>query len=143
MKLRHLIFIIFLACLLISQVSASENISYNNNTTKINFEGVNFTIPQGFGQSKAAENFTDLGSDGKTSFYINELKDEIVITVISDWMGMSLDDLKKDNATKTSVKGHKGWNYTQDKLHYFAYVHKDKGILIGVTNETRLYEVIL
>ena len=143
MKLKHLLLMIFFACLIIGQVSASENITYNNNTTNITFEGVNFTIPQGFGQSKSVENFTELGSDGKTSFYINEIKDEIVITVISDWMGMSLDDLKKDNATKTSINGHKGWNYTEDNLHYFAYVHKDKGILVGVTNETKLCEIVL
>lgn len=143
MKLKHLIFAILFASLIISQVNAGENITYSNNSTNITFEGVNFTIPQGFGQSKGVEKFTELGSDGKTTFYINETKDQIVISVISDWMGLSLDDLKKENATKVTINGHKGWNYTQDKLHYFAYVHKDKGILIGVSNQTRLYEVVL
>ena len=104
---------------------------------------MDFTIPEGFGQLKDNEDFNDLGSDGKTCFYINEAKGEIQITVISDWMGMSLEELYKDGATKTKINGHNGWNYTENDLHYFGYVHNDTGILVGVTNETRLFEVIV
>ncbi len=138
------LFLIFvLSCFVVSQVSAEKDISYLDNTTNITFEGVNFTIPQGFGELKDDEDFNDLGSDGQTCFYINEAKGEIQITVISDWMGMNLDELYKDGAKKSTVNGHKGWNYTEDDLHYFAYVENDTGILVGVTNETRLFEVIL
>ena len=127
----------------ISQVSASENITFFENSTNITFEGINFTIPEGFGVHKGTEDYDELGSEGKTSFYIDEQNGEIVLTVVSDWMGLSLDELKTDNSTKTTINGHEGWNYTEDGLQYFAYVHDDKGILVGVTNETRLYEVIL
>ena len=126
-----------------SNAYAGQNIDYLQNTTNITFEGVEFTIPEGFGQLKNDEDFNDLGSDGKTCFYINEAKGEIQITVISDWMGISLDELYKDGATKTKINGHKGWNYTEDGLHYFGYVHNDNGILVGVTNETRLFEIIV
>ena len=146
MNFKNVILILsclILACLIMTQVSADENVSYFDVSKNITFEGVDFTIPQGFGESKDDEVFDDLGSDGKTTFYINEYKGEIVITVISDWMGMSLEELKKENATKASINGHDGWNYTEDGLNYFAYVHDDKGILVGVTNQTRLYEVIL
>jgi hypothetical protein len=84
-----------------------------------------------------------LGSDGKTCTYLNEANGTIVITVISDWMGLSLDELKTDNCTKAKIDGHEGWNYTEKNLHYFAYVDGEKGILVGATNETRLNEVIL
>jgi hypothetical protein len=144
MKLNKIIILIsmlIIVCLVSN--SYAENVTYSNETTNITFEGVNFTIPEGFGQLKDDEDFNDLGSDGKTCFYINEAKGEIQITVISDWMGMNLDELYKDGATKTKVNGHHGWNYTQDGLHYFGYVHNDTGILVGVTNETRLFEVIL
>jgi hypothetical protein len=146
MKVKNFIFIllvVLLAASVIMQVTAGSNVNYSNESENITFEGVNFTIPKGFGESKDVEDFDDLGSEGKTSFYINEANGEIVITVISDWMGMSLDELYKDGAVKSSINGHKGWNYTENDLHYFAYVHDDKGILIGVTNQTRLYEVIL
>lgn len=129
--------------LIICAVSAGENVTYSNQSKNITFEGIDFMIPQGFGESRDMENFDELGSEGQTCFYVNEASGEIVITVISDWMGMSLDELYKEGANKTLINGHKGWNYTEDGLHYFAYVHDDKGILIGVTNETRLYEVIL
>ena len=56
---------------------------------------------------------------------------------------MSLNELYKDGAVKSKINGHEGWNYTENDLHYFGYVQNDRGILIGVTNETRLYEVIL
>jgi hypothetical protein len=126
-----------------THASAGDDVKYSNETKNITFEGVDFTIPQGFGESKDDEDFDDLGSEGKTTFYINEYRGEIIITVISDWMGMSLEELEKENATKAKINGHEGWNYTEDGLNYFAYVDGDKGILVGVTNHTRLYEVIL
>ena len=146
MKLRN-VWVIFsilaLACLLCSQVSAGENIDYFNNSTKISFEGVDFMIPEGFGEYKDVEKFTGLGSDGKTTSYINETNGKIVITVISDWMGISVDEFKTNNSKKATIDGHSGWKYSEDDLNYFGYVDGDKGILIGVTNETRLYEVVL
>ena len=132
-----------LLLLLMGIAGAGDDVEYLNESRNITFEGVDFTIPEGFGESKSSQDFNDLGSDGQTCFYINEANGEIVITVISDWMGMSVDELYKDGAIKSSVNGHSGWNYTDGDLHYFGYVHDDKGILIGVTNETRLYEVIL
>ena len=144
MKLNKIIILIsMLIMLCLASNSYAENVTYSNESTNFTFEGVDFTIPEGFGQLKDNEDFNDLGSDGKTCFYINEAKGEIQITVISDWMGMSLEELYKDGATKTKINGHSGWNYTENDLHYFGYVHNDTGILVGVTNETRLFEVIL
>ena len=143
MNIIKAISVIIFACLLIGMVSASDDINYFNNTTNITFEGVDFTIPAGFGELKDSQDFNDLGSEGQTCFYINEAQGEIQITVISDWMGMSLDELKKDRATKTKLNGHEGWNYTENNLTYFAYVENDTGILVGATNETRLFEVVL
>lgn len=144
MKLNKIIILIsMLIMLCLASNSYAENVTYSNESTNITFEGVDFTIPEGFGQLKDNEDFNDLGSDGKTCFYINEAKGEIQITVISDWMGMSLEELYKDGATKTKINGHSGWNYTENDLHYFGYVHNDTGILVGVTNETRLFEVIV
>ena len=144
MKLNKIIILIsMLIMLCLASNSYAENVTYSNESTNITFEGVDFTIPEGFGQLKDNEDFNDLGSDGKTCFYINEAKGEIQITVISDWMGMSLEELYKDGATKTKINGHSGRNYTENDLHYFGYVHNDTGILVGVTNETRLFEVIL
>jgi hypothetical protein len=142
MKVK-VILLMLLLFLFLGMACAAENVNYSNQTKNITFEGVDFTIPEGFGESKADEEFKDLGSNGQTCFYINEWKGEIVITVISDWMGMSLNELYKDGAVKSNINGHEGWNYTENDLHYFGYVQNDRGILIGVTNETRLYEVIL
>ncbi|MBE6499649.1 MAG: hypothetical protein E7Z80_03745 [Methanobrevibacter thaueri] len=142
MKLK-LVSLLFFLMLIIGFVSANDNVSYSNESKNITFEDVDFTIPQGFGISKDNQDFDKLGSQGKTCFYINEANGEIVITVISDWMGLSLDELYKDGATKTNINGYEGWNYTEDGLHYFAYVNDDKGILVGVTNQTRLFEVVL
>ena len=71
---------ILLIFLLIGIASASDDINYFTNTTNITFEGVNFTIPQGFGELKDAQDFNDLGSEGKTCFYINDAGGEIQIT---------------------------------------------------------------
>lgn len=140
---RIFVSLVILTFLLVGMVSADENVNYSNESKNITFEGVQFTIPEGFGESKDNEDFNDLGSEGQTCFYVNEAKGEIIITVISDWMGMSTDELYREGAVESTVNGHEGWNYTEDGLHYFGYVHDDKGILIGVTNETRLYEVVL
>ena len=140
LKLLSLTLLIFM---ILGAVCASENISYFNESKNITFQDVRFTIPEGFGESRDAEDYDDLGSTGRTCFYINEYQGEIVITVISDWMGMSLEELQKDNSTKSSINGHEGWNYTEDGLHYFAYIHDNMAVLVGVTNETRLYEVII
>lgn len=141
--MKRLIISALLVFLIAGFASAAEDVHYSNETQNITFEGVDFTIPEGFGESKDSEDFDDLGSEGQTCFYINEAKGEIIITVISDWMGMSLEELEKEGANKVKINGHEGWNYTDDGLHYFGYVHNDKGILVGVTNETRLYEVVL
>lgn len=134
--------VVLVILFLIAPVS-SGNIDYFNETTKIAFEGMEFMIPTGFGQSKDVEDFNDLGSDGKTCFYINEAQGEIIITVISDWMGMSLDELYQDGAQKVTINGHEGWNYTNENLTCFGYVDNDTGVIVAVTNETRLQEVIL
>lgn len=142
MKLK-LFLLVFIAVILLSAVSASENITYSNESKNITFEDMNFTIPAGFGQTKNTEPFEDLGSHGKTCFYMDENHDEIVISVVYDWMGMHLDELHKDGAVKSTVKGHEGWNYTEGDLHYFSYVVDDKGIIVAVTNETMLDDVIV
>lgn len=146
MRLKQMLVMILVAVSLFALVSvagAGENIDYFNNTTEINFEGINFNIPLGFGESKVSEDYKDLGSDGKTCFYKNEAQGEIIITVVSDWMGLSLDELKEPGANKIILNNHKGWNYTKNDLHYFAYLYGDKGVIVGVTNETRLNEVII
>lgn len=146
MNFKHVILavcIIFILSITILSISATDNISYSNESSKINFEGIDFVIPMGFGQSKSIEDYGELGSHGKTSFYINEYGGEIVITVVSDWMGMSLDELKKDGAVKSSIKGYEGWNYSEGNLTYFSYLNDDKGIIVGVTNQTRFNEIII
>lgn len=143
MNLKHLILIFLIGFLMVSQVNASDNVKYFDNDTNISFEGMNFTIPMGFGESKNTEDFNDLGSDGKTCFYISEDYGHIVITVISDWMGMSLDEMYQEGASKTTINGHEGWNYTKNNLTSFGYVHDDHGIIVSVTNQSRLYEVII
>ena len=142
MKLR-LFSMIFVAALLLASVSAADDVDYSNETRNITFEGINFTIPEGFGESGDIEDFDDLGSYGQTCSYINEFNDEIVITVISDWMGMNVDELYKDGAVESTINGHKGWNYTEDDLYYFGYIQDDKGVIVGTTNETLLSEVIV
>lgn len=143
MNPKHLISIIVIGFLFMSFANASDNVKYFEEDTNISFEGMNFTIPVGFGESKDAEDFDDLGSDGKTCFYISEDYGHIVITVISDWMGMSLDELYQDGASKTTINGHEGWNYTKDNLTTFGYVHDDHGVIVAVTNQSRLFEVII
>lgn len=143
MNFRHVILAALIIFVLIAPVCASENASDFNNSTKITFEGIEFMIPLGFNESKDAQDFDNLGSQGKTCFYINEYGGEIIITVASDWMGMSLDELYKEGASKAKINGHEGWNYTEGNLTYFGYVDGDSGIIIGVTNQTRLQEVII
>ena len=143
MNFRHIVLAGLIIFILMAPVCASENAADFNNSTKITFEGIEFLIPMGFNESKDSQDFDDLGSQGKTCFYINEYGGEIVITVVSDWMGMSLDELYKDGASKAEINGHEGWNYTEGNLTYFGYVQKDSGIIIGVTNQTRLSQVII
>ena len=80
MRTIRTISLILLIFLLVGIASASEDVNFFNNTTNITFEGVNFTIPQGFGELKDAQDFDELGSEGKTCFYINEAGGEIQIT---------------------------------------------------------------
>ena len=143
MNFRHIVLAGLIIFILMAPVCASENVADFNNSTKITFEGIEFLIPVGFNESKDSQDFDDLGSQGKTCFYINEYGGEIVITVVSDWMGMSLDELYKDGASKAKINGHEGWNYTEGNLTYFGYVQKDSGIIVGVTNQTRLSQVII
>lgn len=143
MDFKHLILAGLIIFILIAPVCAIENGSDFNNSTKITFEGIEFMIPLGFNESKDNQDFDELGSQGKTCFYVNEYGGEIIITVASDWLGMSLDELYKDGATKAKINGHEGWNYTEGNLTYFGYVDGDSGIIIGVTNQTRLAEVII
>lgn len=143
MNLKHVILASLIILIFIVPVCADENISYLNETSKINFHGVDFMIPFGFGEAKADENYEELGSNGQTCFYINEYGGEIIITVASDWMGMSLDELYKDGASKVRINGHEGWNYTKDNLTCFGYVEGNNAIIVEVTNQTRLSEVII
>ena len=143
MNLKHLILACLVMFMLIAPVCASDNVTYFNESSKINFEGVEFVIPFGFGEARASEDFEELGSNGQTCFYINEYGGEIIITVASDWMGMSLDELYHEGASKATIKGHEGWNYTEGNMTCFSYVDGDNAVIVQVTNQTRLYEVII
>ena len=60
MRTRNLIFILLamaLASVVILSVSAADDVKYSNETENVTFEGVEFTIPQGFGESKDNEDF--------------------------------------------------------------------------------------
>lgn len=143
MNSKHVILASLIIFILIAPACADENVSYLNETSKINFRGIDFMIPFGFGEAKASEDYGDLGSNGETCFYINEYGGEIIITVASDWMGMSLDELYKEGASKALINGHEGWNYTKDNLTCFGYVEGNNAIIVEVTNQTRLNEVII
>jgi hypothetical protein len=86
MNFKHLILVALILMVFIAPACASEHINYSNQSTNITFEGVEFVIPVGFGESKDVQNFDDLGSQGKTTFYVNEYGGEIIITVASDWL---------------------------------------------------------
>ena len=129
-KVISLILFIFL---IMTAVSAGE---------KIAFEGVNFHIPDNFTKSDDIMDYTKLGSEGKTCVYSNDLNETIELTVVSDWMGMSLNDFKCNGAVKKTINGHEGWSYNQKSLYYFGYISDDKGILVGVSNQTYLNEIV-
>ena len=143
MNFRHAVLASLIIFILLAPVCADENVNYLDETSKINFHGVDFMIPFGFGEAKSSQEFEDLGSNGQTCFYINEYGGEIIITVASDWMGMSLDELYKEGASKIEINGHEGWNYTKNNLTCFGYVEGNNAIIVEVTNHTRLNEVII
>ncbi len=142
MNLRHIILAGLIMFILIAPVCGEDNTTYFNQTSKVTFQGVDFMIPVGFGEVKS-QDFNDLGSEGKKCFYINEYGGEIIITVASDWMGMSLDELYQDGASKTTINNHEGWKYMNGNMTCFGYVEGDNAIILEVTNETRLSEVII
>ena len=136
MKLLKTVSILLLAFLLFTTVYAGDD-------STVTFEGVDFNIPDGFNITGDIDDYEKLGSDAKTCQYANCLNETIELTVITDWMGMSLDDLYRDGAFKKTVNSHKGWCYDENNLHYFGYVDDDCGILIGVTNQSSLSEIII
>ena len=131
-NLAKIFSIIFIITLFVGAVGAS-----------INFQGVNFNIPDDFNKSGVVRDFNDLGSEGKTCRYINGSNEIIEITVVSDWMGMSLDDLHQDKASSTSIKGHDGWGFKKDNLYCFSYMDDDKGIIVGVSDKSLLNQIIV
>ena len=136
MKIFKIIPILIFTFLLLGAV-------YSSDIDTISFEGVNFHIMDDFKDSGKIRDYDGLGSDGKTCLYTNNESEKIEITVISDWMGISLDDFKRDGASKKTINGHKGWSYKQNDLSYFGYVSGDEGILVGVTNSSYLYDIII
>ena len=134
MKFFKVISILIIAVMLAGVVSASES-------DKISFEGLDFNIPDGFNQTNGIKDYNKLGSEGKTCVYSKN--DTIIeITVIHDWMGLSLDELKKKDSTKATIKGHEGWKYKDDSLICFAFIEDDKGVIIGVSDNKLLSEII-
>ena len=109
----------------------------------VNFQGVDFNIPDDFNKSGVVRDFNDLGSEGKTCRYINGSNEIIEITVVSDWMGMSLDDLRQDKASSTSLRGHDGWSFKKNNLYCFSYIDGDKGIIVGVSDKALLNQIIV
>ena len=55
MNFRHAVLAGLIIFILLAPVCADENVNYLNETSKINFHGVDFMIPFGFGEAK----FTD------------------------------------------------------------------------------------
>lgn len=132
-----------LICFSISHVFADENVVFSNDPTNITFESVNFSIPQGFGMKGEVKDYDGMGSEGKTCVYINNDSCMIKLIVITDWMGISLDDFKNENATKDNINGHEGWKYHDKKFEYFGYVENNKGVLVATTNSSKFQEVII
>ena len=142
MKSKYL-FLILIALFLIAAVSASEEIKYSDESKNISVEGINFAVPEGFGQSKDLGDFAVLESYGPTCLYTNESGDKIVITVVSNLIGINIDEIYHGGAVESTINGHDGWKYTQDGMHFFGYLHNGKGVLVGCTDEKRLPEIIL
>ena len=134
MKFFKVISILIIAAILTGAVSAGES-------DKVSFEGIEFSIPDGFNESGDVKDYNKLGSEGKTCFYAGNDSD-IEITVIHDWMGLSLDELKMKGSAKTTIKGHEGWKYKDDDLICFAFIEDDTGIIIGVSDYKLLSEII-
>lgn len=89
------------------------------------------------------KDYDGMGSEGKTCVYINNDSCMIKLIVITDWMGISLDDFKNENATKDNINGHEGWKYHDKKFEYFGYVENNKGVLVATTNSPKFQEVII
>lgn len=142
MKFEHVILLVLSISLLMGYVSAEGNV-YFNNTTNTTFEDVDFTIPAGFSQNDLPQDYDELGSHGKTTYFNSSNGEKIVITVIYDWMGMSLEEMYFEGANKTTINNHEGWKYIQDNLTCFGYVDGDHGIIVSTNNESRLSEVII
>lgn len=134
MNFKKLTVFTLLILFLISGVSASE----------ITFKGVDFNIPDGFREVDGDESIIpDKGSESDAKFFTNEYGGNISIAVVSDFLGMNLDELKEPGANKTEINGHTGWSYKEGNVYYFSYLCNDKGVIVGAVNETPLGEVII
>ncbi len=58
MKIK-LLSLMILTFMIMGIACAADDVSYSNKTENITFEGVNFTIPEGFGQSKDYAGFKE------------------------------------------------------------------------------------
>lgn len=122
-----------------------NNVTVFNESTQVDIGQCSFTLPKGFGaydDKNATSDLPDLGSDTNYKFYISEDGGKIHIIVVHDFLGMSLDDIKVDGANKTKINGKEGWSYDKNGLYYFSYVEDNNAVFVGVTNKSRIGEII-
>ena len=150
MNFKFSFFILVLSLLLMSCVWADDDvtITYDNfdefdNDVQLTYDGVSFTIPEGYGVLKNTSlEDVDFWQNVQFMFFGNTEGNTISVNVISSWFGVNLDDIVDDGDVKKTVCGHEGYLKKDDEGVDFKYIDDGKGVYVQTDDMATLKKVI-
>ena len=155
MKLQYFAFILILFLFVaginaayIDEISTGslKDIQYPKNDTSVSLNGINFTIPAGFGLiENESVNCVEDNHTVSERVYANGAKEIIVIStesivrhdlILSDYTPCDVDMVAH------AVNGHEGIEWSMDNGTYFIYFDNDCLVTVGSSNGSYFEDII-
>lgn len=132
-KILSLLLIMVVAVTTMTVVSAADTITVND---------VEFNIPDGYAPNDALQDvpYEDGGMTGKLSA-LSRGDDSILIAVVDNTAGATLDNIKNSSYVDKNISGKSGVLMQKEKVT-FSYLDGDKIILLVAPDEATLEKLI-
>lgn len=136
-KLLTLLLIMVVAAATITVVSAAETVTVN---------GVEFNVPDGFKSQPESDqmSYVAYNGEGKIAFLDSDNGTAVILGVLDNNGGVSLDDIKNSNSSyiDKTIAGKDGIIADNGKTLSFIYIENDKLMTIYAPTESLLEETI-
>lgn len=134
-KILAILAILAVGIAAVSFVSAADPVTVNGSTVTVN--GMEFNVLDGYKYNETASNLAVEAFNGEpnTVAYLDNGTDYVIIGVLNNTAGISLDKLNTGNYPEKTINGKSGFLQSEDEYALFEYIDADKVVMIQSSDE--------